>query len=176
MRTFLPTGVVETTRCRSRGPSSAVPSNPTMTSFARTPPRSAGSPGMTSRTSTPRGSRSLSRSRSASVTSPMDTPSQPHSTLPFVASCDELLDQVGRDREADRAVARRHAVDTDHLARHVHERAAGVPGVDRGVGLDEVKAGRRDGEGRALTADDAERHALLEAERVAERQDELADT
>src|SRR5439155_354183 len=65
----------------------AAPSNSTMTSFARTPPRSAGSPGMTSRTSTPRGSRSLSRSRSASVTSPMDTPSQPHSTLPFVASC-----------------------------------------------------------------------------------------
>src|SRR2546425_944944 len=78
---------METARCRSRGPSSAAPSNSTMTSFARTPPRSAGSPGMTSRTSTPRGSRSLSRSRSASVTSPIDTPSQPHSTLPFVASC-----------------------------------------------------------------------------------------
>src|SRR5438552_935552 len=51
------------------------------------PPRSAGSPGMTSRTSTPRGSRSLSRSRSSSVTSAMDTPSQPQSTLPFAASC-----------------------------------------------------------------------------------------
>src|SRR5438552_113648 len=67
----------------------------------------------------------------------------------------ELLDQVRRDREADRAVARRHAVDADDLARHVHERTAGVPGVDRGVGLDEVEAGRRDGEGRALAADDA---------------------
>ena len=58
-----------------------------MTSFARIPPRSAGSPGMTSRTSTPRASRSLSRSTSSSVISAMDTPSQPHSTRPFAASC-----------------------------------------------------------------------------------------
>src|SRR2546425_82849 len=87
----------------------------------------------------------------------------------------ELLDQVRRDREADRDGARRHAVAAAPLARHVHERAAGVPRVDRGVGLDEVEAGRRDREGRALAADDAERHTLLQAERVAERQDELAD-
>src|SRR2546427_227605 len=64
-----------------------VPSNTTMPSFARTPPRWAGSPGMTSRTSTPRASRSLSLSTSSSVISAMDTPSQPHSTRPFAASC-----------------------------------------------------------------------------------------
>ena len=60
---------------------------PRITSSARTPPLSAGSPGITLRTSTPLGSRSLSRPTSSSVTSAIATPSHPQSTRPFEASC-----------------------------------------------------------------------------------------
>ena len=59
----------------------------TITSFALIPPFSAGSPGMTDRMSTPFGSLSFRRATSSSVSSAMLTPSQPHSTLPFDASC-----------------------------------------------------------------------------------------
>ena len=87
----------------------------------------------------------------------------------------ELLQEVRWDREADGAVASRHAVDADDLAGHVDQGAAGVARVDRGVGLDEVEPRRGDGERRALAAHDPERDGLLEAERMAQRQHELAD-
>src|SRR5215213_10247899 len=56
---------------------------------------------------------------------------------------DELLDGAGRDGEADADVAAALAaaggdlgVDADDLAVLVEQRAAGVAGVERGVGLD----------------------------------------
>ena len=53
---------------------------------------------------------------------------------------DRALGEVDRDREADPLVAAGGGldllVDPDHLARGVEQRAAGVAGVDRGVGLD----------------------------------------
>src|SRR5262249_17611986 len=54
----------------------------------------------------------------------------------------ERLDQVDGNRKADGSVARRHAVDADHLAGHVHEGTAGVAGIDGGIGLDEIEARR----------------------------------
>src|SRR3954470_22188862 len=62
---------------------------------------------------------------------------------------DHVLDGVRRDGEADADVARLAAggrgagrldlrVDADHLAGAVEQRAAGVAGIDRGVGLDDV--------------------------------------
>src|SRR5207245_8901447 len=55
------------------------------------------------------------------------------------------------------------------------ERTAGMSGVDRGVGLDEVEAGGSHGERGALAAHDSERDGVLEAEGMAEGQHELAD-
>ena len=85
--TILPTGVLEMIRCRSRGPSTDAPSTETTTSLALIPPWSAGWPLTTWRISTPFGSLSPNFAASSSGTSAMLTPSQPHSTLPFSASC-----------------------------------------------------------------------------------------
>src|SRR6266571_1888012 len=61
----------------------------------------------------------------------------------------ELVDLVDRDREADADAAVNGAldrvVDTDDLALCVDERSARIPRIDRGVGLDQVGAGRRGG-------------------------------
>ena len=59
----------------------------------------------------------------------------------------------------------------------VGERAARVSGVERGVGLDHVldDAARRHGQRAAERGHDAGRHAAAEAERAADRDDELAD-
>ena len=56
---------------------------------------------------------------------------------------DHLVGGVDRDREADAdvpAAARRLdlRVDPDHASAGVEQRPAGVSGVDRGVGLDDV--------------------------------------
>ena len=64
---------------------------------------------------------------------------------PFAQPRDDLLGGVDRDREADADVAAAAAagradlgVDADDAAARVEQRAAGVAGVDRGVGLDDV--------------------------------------
>ena len=57
----------------------------------------------------------------------------------------------------------------------VHERAAGVAGVDRRVGLDEVLVAFRVDAGAAERADDAGGDGVAEAERIADRDDEIAD-
>ena len=68
-------------------------------------------------------------------------------------------------------------VDADHVAAGVEQRAAGVAGVDRRVGLDHLvdreAVGRLD---RAAEAgDDALGGGAVEPERVADRDDEVAD-
>ena len=63
-----------------------------------------------------------------------------------LAVADDLLEHVARERDRDReADAQRaarlredRAVDADQIARRVDQRAAGVAGIDRGVGLDEI--------------------------------------
>src|SRR5205823_938997 len=69
-------------------------------------------------------------------------------------------------------------VDADDFSLDVQQGAAGVAGVDRGVGLDEVGEGaalllRRDG--AAERGDDAGRDGAAEAEGVADGDDALAD-
>ena len=80
------------------------------------------------------------------------------------------------DGEAD-ALARRDdgGIDADHLALEVDERAAGVAGIDRGVGLDEVLVGGDAHVGAPGGADDPHRHRLVQPEGVADGDGPLAD-
>ena len=87
--------------------------------------------------------------------------------------------QVHRDRDADafgaQVLAQHRGVDADQLAARIDQRAAGVADVDRRVGLDEVLE-RGDAELRAAGgADDAVRHRLRQAERIADGQHDIAD-
>src|SRR5690606_14478369 len=86
---------------------------------------------------------------------------------------------VARDREADPHVAASARKDgrwnADELAFEVHERAARVAGIDRGVGLNEVFV-LDDTEVRApLSRDDAHRHGLTDAEGIADGEDDFAE-
>ncbi len=86
---------------------------------------------------------------------------------------------VGRDGEADAdrtaAAAIDSRVDADQLATHVDQRAAGIAGIDGGIGLDEeagignadMAAGKR--------GNDAAGGGLADAERVADGQHQVAD-
>ncbi len=99
-------------------------------------------------------------------------------TLPSACSrLDDAPDDVHRDREAE---AVRHLdaqrVDPDDAPLGVHERPAGVAGVDRGVGLDPVvvEVLLLVGEVAARVRHDPERDRPLEAVGGAERHHELA--
>ena len=96
----------------------------------------------------------------------------------------ELVHHVPRhvrgNREADADVAVGHRddlrVDADELALRVDERAAGVAVVDRRIGLQEVFVAAVTHAGRStLRADDAHRHRLTDAERIADREHDIAD-
>jgi len=71
------------------------------------------------------------------------TPSQPRRSSPKLP---ELIDDAGnrlgryRKAEADRAAGRRNdqRVDADHIALEVEQRTAGIAAIDRRVGLDVV--------------------------------------
>ena len=65
-------------------------------------------------------------------------------------------------------------VDADHLAAGVDQGAAGVPGVDGGVGLDEVLVVGEPQTAAPDGADDPHGHRLAKSERVADRQDDVA--
>ena len=102
---------------------------------------------------------------------------------PHLAEVQDLVDHrarhVGRHREADADVAARRpddrGVDADQLAAQVDERAAGVAGVDRGVGLDELLVAVGADPAAPERADDAGGDRLPDAERVADRDHEVAD-
>src|SRR5262249_30642972 len=77
----------------------------------------------------------------------------------------DLLRHVGRNGEPDARPARDNCrIDPDDLTLHVHERPAGVAGVDGGVRLDEIVE-RALADVARLGADDARGHRGLEAER-----------
>ena len=82
------------------------------------------------------------------------------------------------DREAESLRRQdRRGVDADHVAARRHQRPAGVAGIQRRVGLDDV-VHQPPGLRRAATAeraDDAGGHRVMEAERVADRDRDLAD-
>ena len=61
------------------------------------------------------------------------------------------------------------------LAGHVDQRAAGVAGIDRGVGLDEELVVGDADLGARQRRDDAVGHGLADAERIADRQHHVAD-
>ena len=91
--------------------------------------------------------------------------------------------EIHRNRKAQalrhRAVAQCGAddggVDADELAARVHERAARVADVDRGVGLDEVLECRDAELPSAGGAHDPHRDRLAQAERVADREHDFPD-
>ena len=99
---------------------------------------------------------------------------------------DDAADRVGRDREADADVAARPLpVAGDSICEltpitlpgRIQQRAAGVAGVERRVGLDDVAD--REAVGRVdlalQRADDAGGQRPVEAERVADRIRRVAD-
>ena len=103
-----------------------------------------------------------------------------------VAGLDDLrrdrLDGVDRDREAQPDVAAGITldlrVDADHLAVGVEQGAARVAVVQRGVGLDHVvdRVLATGGGDHALKrADDSGGHGAVEPERIADRDDRVAD-
>ena len=107
------------------------------------------------------------------------TPIQPRVTLPLSLKLrDHAFDGVGRNGEgdADRAAGRREdrGVDADHLAVDVEGRAAGIALVDRRVDLDEIVIGAG-ADVAAAGRDDAGRDRAAQAERIADRQDPVAD-
>src|SRR5207302_11436117 len=86
---------------------------------------------------------------------------------------------VDRNRKADAIETARAAenrgVDADDAAVGVEERAAGIAGIDRGVGLDEIFVALDAEAAAAERADDAAAHRLADAERVADREHDVAD-
>src|SRR3989338_6173279 len=98
------------------------------------------------------------------------------------AALDDLLhglfDDAGGNGETDaeRAAIRRidRAVDADQVAAHVHQRAAGIAWVDRGVGLDETLKGVQPQMIALECADDANGDSLPHAERVADGEHHIA--
>ena len=85
---------------------------------------------------------------------------------------------VARDREAQALRRQNHRrVDADHLAARRHQRTAGVAGVERRVGLDDVvhQPARPRAQRSAERADDAGGHRVVEAVRVADGDRDLPD-
>ena len=85
---------------------------------------------------------------------------------------------VAGDGEADALRAGDdRGVDADDLAARRDQRAAGIAGIERGVGLDDVldhAAGDASGSERPSAEIDAGGHRPLEAERIADGDDKLA--
>ena len=67
------------------------------------------------------------------------------------------------------------AVDADKRAVHVHERATGIAAIDGGICLDEESVVTDANLGARERRDDAAGDRLLQAERVADGDDEIAD-
>ena len=94
---------------------------------------------------------------------------------------DELIvnadDGGGRQREADTlesaAAGVNGGVDADHFAGHIHERAAGIAGVDGGVGLDEALELMAD-VGAVFGADDSGGDGGIQAEGAADGENPIA--
>ena len=66
-------------------------------------------------------------------------------------------------------------VNTDKLAGQIDQRAAGIAGIDRGVGLDEELIVGNADLSASERRDDAVRHRLADAERVADGEHDVAD-
>ena len=169
------------TRCRSPTPSIGRPSSSTMTSPARTPRGGCGTAfEQLDDLETPPAPEALRENRPQRPRPADDAEERPTDAAVVHEGAD---DRPGRgvDRHGQpEPDSRDGGVDPDHPAPPVGERAARVARVERGVGLDDVfdeaarpTVARR--ERASERADDAGRHAAGEPERVADRDDELAD-
>jgi hypothetical protein len=115
------------------------------------------------------------------------TPAKPHcysdAPAPDLAVHNQLIHHqarhVDRDGEADSDIAagagQDRGVDSDQPAVERDQRAAGVAGIDRGVGLDEVFVALDAEAGPAQRGNDARCDRLAKPERIADRQNEIAD-
>ena len=153
-----------------------------ITSPGSRPALSAALPSVTVLTSAPVRSFSPSSSSGVAIDRPDADADAAARDLAGAQLRQQLADGVARDREADAHVALRHAgrgdrrVDADHLAAKVQQRTAGVPRIDRRVGLEDVGEslfGHRQVR-RAVGADDADADGVREAERVADRHHPVA--
>src|SRR5262245_12292565 len=100
---------------------------------------------------------------------------------PDTAVADEFAEheirRIGGDRETDALRAEDHGrFDADDLAARGDERAAGIARIERGVGLDHVidQPARARPQRASERGDHAGGHRRLKAERIANRDDELA--
>ena len=91
----------------------------------------------------------------------------------------DAFDHVDRDGEADADVAaaarQDGGVDAHQFAAQIHQRAAGIAGIDGGVGLDEVLIAVGVDAGAPERADDARGHRVLQAEGIADGDDIVSD-
>ncbi len=93
----------------------------------------------------------------------------------------DAADHVDRYGEADSDVAagarQDGRIDADQLAAQIHQRAAGVAGIDRGVGLDEIliAAGLRIDVAAAQRTDDSGGNGVLQSEWIADGDHIVAD-
>ena len=88
----------------------------------------------------------------------------------------DIACRIDRHRERDALSAENdRGVDADDLRAARDERTAGVARIERGVGLDQVlhQAHGARAQRSAERADDAGRHRVLEAKRIADRDDQL---
>jgi hypothetical protein len=100
------------------------------------------------------------------------------------AVSDDLLHQpryhIGGNGETDADITAaggdNRGVDPDQFTAQVDQRSAGVAGVDRSIGLDEILITLNAQARAAQGADDPGGHGLPEAERIADGDHEVADT
>ena len=175
-RTTVPGCRPEMSRISSSLVTMSRPSSWTMTSYGRTPARSAGEPAVTSCTSAPRETPSFRDRCSAGVTSVSSDADEaarhPAARLQLRQDGHRLVDRHG---EADVARARADGrVDADHLAARVDQRTAAVAEIDGRVGLDVVVEAVVE-QLPADEAHDADGDRMDVAERVADRAHPLAD-
>src|SRR5215813_13082 len=89
-----------------------------------------------------------------------------------------LARHVNRYREADADISsgwgNDRRIDTDNPALHVDKRTTRIARINRRIGLDKILV-TFDARTAAKRADDPRGHGLTEAERIADRQDKVAD-
>ena len=157
------------------------PSRAVITSPCRRPALAAGLPSSTRLTSAPRASGRPRLAARSGVSDCAVTPSLARRTTPSVISWSATAWAIADGMAKPSPMlppSRRHdlGVDADQAPRRVDQRAARVAVVDRRVGLQEVLVAAVADAGRPpLGADDAHRHGLADAERIAEGQDDVAD-
>ena len=145
------------------------------------PARAAGLAGVTLATSAPDGRLSPRLSAISGVTACSFAPSHGRLTTepPLLAEATDHLDHVGRNREADALRAARaredRGVDADQAPAEIDQRAAGIAGIDGGIGLDEELVVGDADLGARHRRDDAVGHGLADGERIADGEHHVAD-